>query len=69
MFQVSNNWVLGCWVIVILRQVLGKCMIVGNLDPQEHYCVVLGLRSIRHGGKGTNKWNIPSHSGFKVRGT
>ena len=31
--QVSNNQVLGYWVIVIIVQVLGKCVSIGYLDP------------------------------------
>ena len=30
--QVLKNWVLGFWVIVIVVQVLGKYMIIRNLD-------------------------------------
>ena len=31
--QVSNTYVLGSWVIVIIVQVLGKRMIIRYLDP------------------------------------
>ena len=31
--HVPNNWVLGCWVIGIVVQVLGKYMIIRYLDP------------------------------------
>ena len=31
--EVSNNYVLGLWAIVIIVQVLGKYMIVKSLDP------------------------------------
>ena len=31
--HVSNSWVLGIWVIVIIEQVWGKYMIIGYLDP------------------------------------
>ena len=31
--HVPNIWVLGFWVIVIMVQVLGKSMIIENLDP------------------------------------
>ena len=30
----SNNWVLGVLVLLILIQFLGKCMIVGHLDAE-----------------------------------
>ena len=32
--EVPNNLVLGFWVIIIIVQVLGKCMIIGNLGPE-----------------------------------
>ena len=31
--QVTNKWVLGFWVIVIIEQILGNYLIIGYLDP------------------------------------
>ena len=31
--QVATSWVLGCWVLVIIVQVLGWYMLIRSLDP------------------------------------